>query len=701
MFLGLAVASIGAELPLPPRALLRLGTNDFRTENHISDLAFSPDGKIIAASEDNSDFPRVTLFDVSSGREVTRITPRDPRVGWVTCIAFSPDQTKLLWGEIGGLVTLWDLNGNRALMRAQLHKGQVNDVAFSPDGNVMATAGDDGVIHLRRTQQPEKPFQELDSDERQPAARRSTGGEKRIPVGPLSVAFTPDGARLVVGAGSSGTISVWRLADHTRVLRIENAHGNSGARNSRLNSVTVTPDGRRIVAAGQHTLPIEQTKLKYGPRNCDMSELRVWDLETGKLIADVLDDESHGFGFACLSRDGRHAAVGDFSRLRLIDVETKRAEQTIPLPGSWGKTPAFSPDASLVAMPIANTIGLFETRTGRRLHHGDDTPANSVRSAAWSPSGDRIVTGNSDGEVRVWDATTGKLVWHQVLAPVISPSGHNAGPYFVAFSRDGRRVVVAGRRDDPVEYRNGIVAIYEANKGLLVRRVYQHEIRDAALSPDRKLIVVASSHGSIGGTRMIGIDLETGQTLYVNPAENERGFWMMAAMQFRPNAETFDVVLRDGNVHTYHGSTGKLLHSFVADWRTQEEKNAGRVEMPDLWEATFSADARTMVCSREESVYVWDVDQAKLRLTIRQPHKHGCHLALSPDGRTLATADYVGDPGENAIRLFNVETGEQTLALDPGDLRAGVLAFSPDGNKLFSGFHRGSALIWDLKRADK
>ena len=47
-------------------------------------------------------------------------------------------------------------------------------------------------------------------------------------------------------------------------------------------------------------------------------------------------------------------------------------------------------------MPIDNTIGLFEVSTGRRLHHDESTPVGDVVSAAWSPSGDRLVTGHAD-----------------------------------------------------------------------------------------------------------------------------------------------------------------------------------------------------------------------------------------------------------------------------------------------------------------
>ena len=96
-----------------------------------------------------------------------------------------------------------------------------------------------------------------------------------------------------------------------------------------------------------------------------MSEIRLWDLETGERVKDLQGEEVHGRGYAALSRDGRHVAVGDFSVLRILDATTGQPEQTIALPGCWGDLPAFSPDGALVAMAIVNAVGIFDVGTGR------------------------------------------------------------------------------------------------------------------------------------------------------------------------------------------------------------------------------------------------------------------------------------------------------------------------------------------------
>jgi WD40 repeat protein len=140
--------------PLPPRALLRIGTNDLRTPDSIMAIAFSPDGRLIAAADANAPRPRVAFFDVRPGRRVKQIAAPGNQRGWVVSVAFSPDGTKLLWGEMSGNVALWHLQGDRLLFRKKVHgESAVNAVAFSPDGSLMASAGDDS-IHLRRVAKP-------------------------------------------------------------------------------------------------------------------------------------------------------------------------------------------------------------------------------------------------------------------------------------------------------------------------------------------------------------------------------------------------------------------------------------------------------------------------------------------------------------------------------------------------------------------
>ncbi len=98
---------------LPSRALVQIGTDDLRTRDLIGNIIYSPDGRLIAAAEKSGSSSIVSLFEMQTGRRRGWIRPPEPDVGSVLCLAFSPDGTKLAWGEQGGHVALWDLAADR------------------------------------------------------------------------------------------------------------------------------------------------------------------------------------------------------------------------------------------------------------------------------------------------------------------------------------------------------------------------------------------------------------------------------------------------------------------------------------------------------------------------------------------------------------------------------------------------------------
>jgi WD40 repeat protein len=694
-----------ARISLPPRALLRIGTADLRMSATVVVVAFSPDGRCVAAADANASGSRVVIFDVQTGRSVKQLVAPGNHGGCTVAVAYSPDGTKLLSGSSGGEIMLWDVAGDRLLLREKRDDGWVNAVAFSPDGSLIASASGDR-IRLRRVAKPAEITREFTprpdpgpgaiDGQTAPAAGIGAGGD--IP----GLAFTPDGTRLVAGTSADATIFIWRVRDGRleRTIASDRVRLWSESRNPRLNCVAVTPDGRQIMSVGQTTKLRGQTQFWYESGYVPMSEVRFWDIESGQRIADYHSDEDYGFGFGALSREGQLVAVADFGRLRILDAATGKLVRTIELPGSLGRRPAFSPDGTLVAMPIDNTVGLFAVSTGRRLHHGASTPVGSVVSAGWSSSGDRIVTGHGDGFVRVWDAVTGRIIWHKLLAPVISRRGWNARPSFVSFSRDGKLVVVAGDRDDPVTNETGIVAIYEAATGRTVREVPQKAVASAALAPDGRMLVVARSPRSSRELRLIGIEVATGKTRWATPPDHQPPWSVrIAGMRFESRPPWFNTVFRDGDVIRYNALNGHEQRRFVADWRTPEQQKVGRILQTDLWEATISADGRTLVSAGPEWLCVWDVESGSMRRKFPYPNEHGARVALAPDGRMLATTilQRVGEPAEDAIALSDVETGGQVFTLEPGEGRASVMVFSPDGAKLFTGLGRSSGIVWDVR----
>jgi RNA polymerase sigma-70 factor (ECF subfamily) len=681
-----------AKLSLPPRALARIGTDLLRTPGNIRSFALSPGGRLVAAGDLRAPSPRITIFDVQTGRRFKQfVAPGNRRGhGWVETAAFAPDGTKLLCGEMDGHITLWDLSADRLLFRQKLHANNVIDVKFSPDGRVFASGGLDGVIHLRWVERPEENLRDF---------TMGTLGH---------LAFTPDGRRVVAGGMFSRMISVWDANDGRFLREIGPTAG------EHLKSMAVTPDGRFILTAGHRKDPptegaqelkrrLEGAAIPPAPPpqappsapSVVRTEIRLWDIETGERVRDVNHPEEIGFGDVALSPDGRKMAVVNFSGLRILDFATVKPQWTVPLPGWWGRPVAFSSDGRLVALGEQNAVAIFEVATGRRLHHDESTPVGRVGAVGWSPSGDRLATGHTDGFVRVWDAATGKLIWQKLLAPIISSGGRAADPKHVGFSRDGKLLVAAGHRDYPSDSGKGIVVVYETATGKVGREIPRGWLRLTAPAPDGRTIVVAND------VSVVGIETVTGQPRWRTPTVNKPDTYVEpAALQFEANSKWFDVALKDGNVVRFDVLTGREQRRFLADGLTPEQRKAARPRDPVLSAAAFSADCRTMASFSAGWTSLWDVEAGTLRRKIQNPRSKGCVLALAPDGRTVAATDLRSDEdfGEDEIRLYDVETGDPVLTLDPADDRADVLAFSPDGTRLLTGSERGSAIVWDVRR---
>jgi WD40 repeat protein len=178
-----------------------------------SQLAFSPDGRDLAAGGTSRDQVHVAVWDLSNGQVVHRWDwpkGRDTHCS-VESICFTPDGRRLAAAVFRqSSACLWDLTTGQQI--AQLTHGQVYGLSFSPDSKTLATAGWDRVVRLW----------EADTGKlrREVRVADKLGNDRDVRM--YTVCFAPRGG-LIATAHLSGTVGVWDAADMTlrSVFKVE------------------------------------------------------------------------------------------------------------------------------------------------------------------------------------------------------------------------------------------------------------------------------------------------------------------------------------------------------------------------------------------------------------------------------------------------------------------------------------------------
>ncbi len=417
---------------------------------HISSVAFSPNGlRIVTGSWDCT----AKVWDAASGLELLTLSGHNDQV---SCVAFSPDGQRIVTGSLDHTVKVWDAASGRELFTIKGNRGALESVAFSPDGHRIVTGSSDGTANLWDAANDQEPLTiKLDND------------------GISSIAFSPDGQRIVTGAWM-GQAKVWEAASGRGLLTL---YGHSNV----ISSVAFSPDGQQIVTAGWDntarlwdaasgrallTLDLKGPNLQvrsvaFSPDSqrlvtgCGNVTAKLWDTASGR---ELLKFSGNVYCVA-FSPDGRRIVTGGWdAKARLCDAASGRELLTFPpvrsvsrllwekatgqanLPPqghrAWIVSVAFSPDGQrLVTGSMDNTAKVWEVASGRELltlkGHND-----AVWSVAFSPDGRRIVTGSGDHTAKLWDAASGR--------EVLTIKGHK-GKVLAAFSPDGQRIVTGSQ----------------------------------------------------------------------------------------------------------------------------------------------------------------------------------------------------------------------------------------------------------------
>ncbi len=538
----------------------------------------------------------------------------------IICTRFSPDGKQIATGASDGTIRVWDFASGKEELCFRAHTGgETGELAFSPDGHRLATAGKKDLTARIWDRKTGAPLHVLTHDAIvdtvifNPAVDRlltasyypankawlwdaKTGKLLNELEGHRneiqSFEFSRDGRRLATGCMDQ-TARIW---DGTTGKFISELLGHKGW----VYHTAFSPDGTRIVSASQD------------------KTLRMWEVATGKLLA-VMHGHTAEVLKVAYSEDG--TTIVSASRDGTIKYwDARRVELGNVLSGhkDFVYGVAFHPDGERVASASWDgTIRIWNATTGRQL--SQISYGAIIASVAFHPDGKHLASLGRDDAVRLWNVETGREV-HRWPLPSLNWQDSR-----LAFSPNGQ-YLAAGSYD-------GKIRIWDTTSKAEFAVLSGHgaTIRDLTFSHDSKWIASVSEFPDC---RVRVWDVERREAVAALEGHTETVY----AVAFDPQSQVLASGSKDGTVRLWNTSTWKLMHSLKHG--------------TNIYSLAFSRDgSRLASACADNKIRLWDVSNREEASEVAelQGHTDYVHsIAFSPDGSRL-----VSGSGDFTLRIWD------------------------------------------------
>ena len=550
-------------------------------------------------------------------------TERLRQTGFVSSLAFSPDGQTLATAQFEA-VYLWNIASGELMQEVPFDKVRVQSVAFAGDGRLLALVQDktDEFIRLQDVLTG-KILRRFPSDQL-----------GRI----ISGAFSPDGKTIATGCG---VISLWDR-DTEEELRRLNGHELG------ISALAFSPDGKTIAAGHWYE---------------GSDPIRLLNVETEKEIRLFAGHRDYIHAVAFSPDRKTLVSASHDGAIRFWEVATGKERCQLDTPLDEVAALGFSADGKTLALGgWSGSICLMDATTGKEISP-QPTHRAEIPCVAFSPDGKVLASASWDRTVRLWDAVTGK--------PLHCSPIHREWVHAVAFAPDGKTLASGGY--------DKVTRIWDASSGKELRQFQSHNdwIWAVAYSPDGKILVAGG--GMEGGTIMW--EAATGKVLHRLPTK-----WN-SSLAFSPDGKTLAC-----------GELGPLISLWDANLGKSLRKLDGRPEINSndrVSSLAFSQDGKSVIAMADNLIVrCWETTTGKERFhwSLGWPNNHSPRaMALSPDDNVLATSDE-----KSGVCLWEIPSGKKLGRFTGHRQEVKALAFSPNGKKLASGSGDATILIWDI-----